>query len=201
MINRSLKNNRMDEVETLTKVYALLYSAYAETAFLKIIHTPYGFSDDYIQQIQSASNLETKWLKCLEFATSNLNNKGDVANKLKWLTCIMEKYIVQPSKIRNKIAHGQWKVCLNSKCTAENEETTEKILKLDYTNIDRLFNIYKLFSECVEDLIESPHKAHYRDFYSKYTELQDYIEKTDGYSIEKKKQLLQASPKYMRNRH
>ena len=60
MINAALRKNRMMEVETLTKTYALIYSAYAEVSFLKVIHTPYGFSENYIQQIQAQRNLEEK---------------------------------------------------------------------------------------------------------------------------------------------
>lgn len=36
---------------SLTKVYALLYSTYVETSFLKLIHTPKAFIESEIMQI------------------------------------------------------------------------------------------------------------------------------------------------------
>lgn len=199
LMNQALRGNRLFEVEALTKTYALMYSAYAEVSFLKLINTPHGFSEDYIEQIQSCRNLEEKWIKCLTFAFEKIigdHNKGEIANKLKWLREIMEEYIISPSQIRNKIAHGQWCVCLNNECTAVNADMTTTLADLDYVKIDRLFTIYAMFAQCVEDLIESPYKTHYRDFYFRLTLLKEYIDETDGYTIETKKALLQSSPKH-----
>lgn len=196
MINGALRKHRMLEVETLTKLYALLYSAYAEVSFIKLIHTPYGFTEDYIQQIELQRNLESKWKKCLFFALQKIDTekaKGEVANKRQRLERIMEEYIITPSQIRNKVAHGQWKVCLNNDCTATNPELTVQIQQLDYAKIERLFNIYKIFSQCVEDLIESPERAHHRFYYERLVELETYIEKTKNYTIESKKKVLEDS--------
>lgn len=198
MINAALRKNRMMEVETLTKTYALIYSAYAEVSFLKVIHTPYGFSENYIQQIQAQRNLEEKWRKCINLAFAeiqNESNKGEINNKKQKLERIMQKYIIEPSQVRNKIAHGQWKTSLNSESTAINIDITQKIQMLDYVKIDILFHIYDVFSSCVEDLIESPHRAHYRYFYPRMVELEEYIKKTKSYSIEGKKYIFRNSPK------
>lgn len=198
-LNNAIKNNRRQEIETLTPILALLYSAYAEVAFIKMIHTPYGFEPSYIEQILSQRNLEEKWKKCLEFAFDrilNESNKGEVANKRKQLNTILNEYIIEPSQIRNKIAHGQWSVCLNTNNTAVNNELTIKLQNLDCVQIFRLFEIYNKFAECVEDLIESPHKAHYQYYYPKMEELKSHIEKTRGYTLATKTSLLQSSLKY-----
>lgn len=39
-------------------MYALLYSAYVETSFLKLIHTPKAFTESEIIQIMAERNLE-----------------------------------------------------------------------------------------------------------------------------------------------
>lgn len=199
LINNAIKNNRYQEIESFTPIIALLYSVYAEVAFFKMIHTPYGFEDSYIEQILSQRNLEDKWTKCLDFAfdrIQNDTNKGEVANKRKQLNDILNEYIIEPSQVRNKIAHGQWSVCLNSTNTAINNETTTKIQNLDCVQIYTLFEIYNRFAECIEDLIESPYKAHYQYYYPKMEELKQYIDKTKGYSLDTKKTLLQSSQKY-----
>jgi hypothetical protein len=177
----------------------LLYSAYAEVSFLKTIHTPYGFDESFIDQIQSARNLEEKWKKCLELAFRNIEkrtNLGMIRNQKQELDRYLMRYIIEPSQIRNKIAHGQWIECLNSDCTAVNHDLSTKMSQLDFVTIDRYFNIYQRFSQCVEDLIESPKKAHFRFFYGRLDELNNYINKTEPYSSESKAVMLQSSPKH-----
>ena len=198
MLNRALANHRWDEVNTLTKTYALLYSAYAEVTFLKMIHTPYGFSDSYIKEIQKQRNLEEKWEKCFELVFAAIltdNNKGSISNQKLKLERILKEYIIKPSQIRNKIAHGQWKICLNSESTAVNSDTTALVADLDYVRIDILFNVYDIFARCIEDLIESPKRAHFEYFYSNCVELEEYLEATKSYTKESKLQVLQESPK------
>lgn len=43
---------------------------------------------------------------------NNRANLGEIANKKQTLNRILDKYIIAPSQMRNKIAHGQWSVCL-----------------------------------------------------------------------------------------
>lgn len=186
-INLSIKNNKKDIIPVLTKNYALLYSAFAETCFLKMIHTPYGFSDTKIKQISSQRNLEKKWEKCLEFAFALIdNNSGEFHTKRQSLEKLINKYVHEPSQIRNKIAHGQWVVALNSENTATNQETTTRVSALDFVQIDILFDIYEKIGQVIEDLIESPHKAHFRDFYNHLTELENLVERTKNWTIESK---------------
>lgn len=201
LLNQALRANRMHEVNALTKTYALMYSAYAEVSFTKLVHTPHGFEESYIQQILSCRNLDEKWNKCMKFALARIShdhNKGQIANKLKWLRQMLNDYIIAPSQIRNKIAHGQWNTCLNNDCTSVNPTMSAAVSSLDYVQIDRLFAIYEMFSQCIEDLIESPFKAHYRDFYSRVSALESYIEETKDYTLQSKQKQLQSSPKYQK---
>jgi hypothetical protein len=190
ILNQSLKNKRHAEIQALTKVFALMYSAYAEVAFLKTIHTPYGFNEQIILDIQSKKYLEAKWLKCIEVAFINLNsinNAGEIANKKQKLTQLLNDYVIKPSQIRNKIAHGQWCKALNSDSTAINIETTNNVNCLDFVEIDKLFQLYTKYCQIIEDLIESPRKAHYRFFYSSLVEMELYINKTNMWTIDSKK--------------
>ncbi len=188
-VNQSIKHNENASFAALTKLYALLYSSFAEVCFLKIIHTPYGFSDDYINQISSQRNLDQKWLKCLELAFSRVNqigNAGEIQNKKKTLTQYILKYVIEPSQLRNKIAHGQWKAALNSENTAINQATTDKINNLDFVKIDILFTVYEKISQAVEDLIESPHRAHFNSFYNHMSELETFVSETENWNLKSK---------------
>ena len=197
MFNNALRNNAVEQINLLTKSYAQLYSAYAEASFLKLVYTPYVFIDTERKKILSERNVENKWKKILELAFENLNNdsKGERANKELKLTRIYKEYVVLPSQIRNKIAHGQWKVALNEDNTAINEDTTSRINDLDFVKIDYYFEIYTQFNQCIEDLLKSP-KTHYRDYYPRIIELEEYIEKHSTWTVETRKTRLINSSKY-----
>ena len=83
LVNRAIREKQDPDLISLTKMYALLYSAYVETSFLKLIHTPKAFTESEIIQIMAERNLEQKWLKCVDLAFNKLNttNLGEVRNK------------------------------------------------------------------------------------------------------------------------
>ena len=51
LVNRAIREKQDPDLISLTKMYALLYSAYVETSFLKLIHTPKAFTESEIIQI------------------------------------------------------------------------------------------------------------------------------------------------------
>lgn len=196
LFNKSVRTNDHSSFNALTKLFALLYSSFAEVCFLKMVHTPYGFSEDLIRQIQEQRNLEQKWNKCLELAFAqidNMANKGEIQNKKLILQRHINDYIIEPSQLRNKIAHGQWQVALNNDNTAINNNTTAKILALDLVQVDILFEVYEKIGQTLEDLIESPHKTHFRDFYFHMAELDSLINDTHTWNITSKIQILKAT--------
>lgn len=200
LVNRAIREKNDADLISLTKMYALLYSAYAEMSFLKLIHTPGAFSESEITQIENGRNLEEKWTKCVEFAFKKLNpnaNPGEIANKKQTLRRILTEYIIAPSQIRNKVAHGQWIICLNNDCTRVNHDATLKMQQLDFVRIDRYFSIYGQFQQCILDLSVSQ-KTHYRDYYTIIVNLEQYIESTKSWSLETKKQEILSSKKYQR---
>ncbi len=101
LVNRAIREKQDPDLISLTKMYALLYSAYVETSFLKLIHTPKAFTESEIIQIMAERNLEQKWLKCVDFAFNKLNttNFGEVANKKQTLHRLLQEYIIiDPNK-------------------------------------------------------------------------------------------------------
>lgn len=200
LVNEAIRDKDNSTIDSLTKLYALLYSSYVEVSFIKLIHTYGAFSESEIRQIQSQRNLEEKWQKCVELLFSRINtstNLGEIANKKQKLTRILKEYIINPSQIRNKVAHGQWVICLNNECTDINKDTTNELQNLDFVIIDRYFSIYKQFQQCILDLSISP-KTHYRDYYLIITDLEEYIESTKKWSMESKINDILTSPKYKR---
>ena len=201
IINRALKENKTVTVNIQTKLYALLYSTYSEAVFMKMILTPYGFEPDYLNQILAQSSVQEKWYKCLDLAFSkfNKNKKGsEIPNKKLELKKIINEYIIDPSIIRNKIAHGQISVALNSKNTSLHLDLTDKIQNIDVIYISRLFYINEKLTSIIEDLIESPDKAHYDYYYNKFQVLKNYIEKSKHWSISTKMNTTSMSKKIVR---
>lgn len=197
LFNEALRKNSRQEIEFLTKIYALFYSAYAECSFQKLINTPNGFEQSIIDDIQKQRNLEEKWIKCVDLALTHIGDckeKGIIANKSQSLKRILNKYIITPSQIRNKIAHGQWAECLNNDCSDLNHHITGEIKKLDFVKLDRLFTVYDMYQQCIVDLIVSP-KTHYRDFYSLMVRIEEYIRYTKDWDIETKREQLADSSK------
>ncbi|MCS4164768.1 hypothetical protein [Sphingobacterium sp. BIGb0116] len=188
LINRSLKSGKEHTVLIQTKVYALIYSTFSEASFSKMVLTPYGFEQGFINQILALDlnlSLQEKWIKCLDlaFIKFSLNKKGsEVPNKKLELSRIIQKFVIEPSIIRNKIAHGQFSQAINRQGNLVNPELTKKILDLSFVGVMRLFKINRLLVSIIEDLIESPDYFHHSNYYSKFQKLCDFIEKSASWT-------------------
>ncbi|MCZ2474419.1 hypothetical protein G9H61_03120 [Aquirufa ecclesiirivi] len=201
-INRSLKTGKKLTASVQTKVYALLFSTYSEASFMKMILTPHGFDQPFVDEILRQESIQEKWLKCLELAFLKFSKQtkgSEVPNKTIGLKRIIQEFIVEPSVIRNKIAHGQLTIALNSKNTNLNPTITNQLDKLDFVTISRWFEINKQLCAIIEDLIESPDKAHYNYYYSKYQSLEAFIVKTNSWTVETKLNTKSMTKNVIRN--
>jgi hypothetical protein len=201
IINRAIKQNKQSTIKVQTKLYALMYSTYAESSFMKMILTPYGLEQKYVDEILNKKNIQDKWYETIELAFNKFKtfSKGsEIPNKKLELKKIIQKFIIDPSVIRNKIAHGQFSVALNRNNTSLNTELTQKIEDLDIVYIYRLFEINKALVSIIEDLIESPDKAHYMYYYQKYQKLEDFISKSSTWNMASKLQTESMSKKVLR---
>tara|TARA_R110000850_G_C9984993_1_gene466358 strand:+ start:207 stop:710 length:504 start_codon:yes stop_codon:yes gene_type:complete len=100
---------------------------------------------------------------------------GHVANTRQKIESLIDQYIYDPSLLRNKIAHGQWKVALNSHNTKVNSTLTSKVQAISVVDLYRHKEAFQSLFRIVEDIIESPNKAHHRDYWvhiSKFEESQ-----------------------------
>lgn len=191
-INALLKGNKHDSAYRITKLYALLYSTFSEANFMKMILTPYGFSQDFVDQINKQENIQAKWYKCIELGFSIYQTKwkpkknSEIPNKIQELKRVVNRYVVSPSVIRNKIAHGQINETLNSKQTKLNHELTQDLNNLNQVKIYIWFQIQIMLTEIIEDLIESPDKNHINTYYIKTQGLNEFILRTSNWDIQSK---------------
>ena len=191
-INHSLRASDTTSANVQTKILALVFSAWAEARFSKLIHTPYGFKLNEIRQIkiiQKRYGLEQGWEKCLQLAlrkVSPVSKGSEIPNKRQAISRIIKTYIIEPSLLRNKIAHGQWRVALNRDNDAENPEFTAKLEKLDVIAVTIWLKSYEFLARIIEDLIESPTRAFRRDYWLHLSQLEDFLDIASQWTLEDK---------------
>lgn len=199
-INDALRRNDQIKAQALTKTMALVFCTWVEANFLKVIHTPYGFSLDEVQQIKKVykkNGVEKGWEKCIELGirkASKRKNSNYLPNIRLELTNLIQQYIVEPSLLRNKIAHGQWTIALNRENIDVNNELTSSLAKLDVVTISKWFKVHGHISLIVESLIESPNRTFHRDYWIEIAKLKEIISKTENWSLENKVDKLKQRP-------
>lgn len=198
-INFYLRKNNEFQVEIKTKLLALLHCTLSEAQFIQIVHTPDGFTNNEIEKIKLAkkSNIEDGWRQMIDFAMDKVgdwNNNSDLLNRRNSLLKIISDFIISPSILRNKIAHGQWEFALNRENTKENQELTKQLKDLDVVEITKWFDIHQYMGLIVRDLIQSPKKSFHNNYWINLTNLEQYLEKSKSWTLETKKELLKLKP-------
>lgn len=173
-INQAYKRGDRPFATTQTKVLALVFCAYSEALFSKLLHTPNALSIVQIEQIKKAgkNNISRAWIKCIHIATSRIDGgkENHIPNLRQRLGKFVLKYIVEPSQVRNKVAHGQWAVALNSDGTAINQDLTNQLRDLDIVKLERMYHAFMSFVSIMDNIIASPNKAHWRFYWDHIAE-------------------------------
>lgn len=179
-----------------TKLLAQVYCAYAEAMFSKVIHTPDGLSIDDIAQIKlkGKENIVVAWKKCVDLSLKKVRGKNSshIPNARRKINELIDCYIFDPSLLRNKIAHGQWIVALNRNNTNVNAELTSKIQAISVVDLYQKKEAFKSLSCILEDIIKSPNKAHYRDYWVHITQFETSQLKMASLTVENKISALKA---------
>jgi hypothetical protein len=195
-INADLVVGRHASAQIHTKTLTLVYCAWSEAVLSKLVHTPYGFSLNEIEQIKLAqkSSVVDAWKKSIQLALAKVGSrKGSyIPNIQLRLTRLVSKYIEEPSLVRNKVAHGQWKVALNRENTNVNAAISQQISDLSVVQLDLWREAFLGLAEIVEAMIESPDRAFHRDYWPIISRIEDHLAQTAKYSLERKVALLRA---------
>jgi hypothetical protein len=199
-INEALRKDNRDVAGGLTKCLALVFSAWAESNFSKIIHTPYGFELDEIEQIKntwSQSGIGEGWKTALEVALRKAPSRGKsnyLPNIRLTITRIIELYAIAPSLVRNKLAHGQWAITLNRENTRVNQDLTLTVCNIDCVQVDRWREAHRILAEMMETLIESPERAFHRDYWGAIARLETELVRRETWTIDTKLARLRPKP-------
>jgi hypothetical protein len=194
-IHPQLLSGNEKGVEVHTRLLALTYCAWTEALFSKLIHTPYGFDLDEIDQIKTearTNGVTAGWRRCLTLAIRHVEGEraGHLANVTQSVNRLIDRYIESPSLVRNKIAHGQVVIALNRDNTDVNYDLTSEIEQLNIVALDRHKYACQGMADIVEAIIESPQKGAMRDYWTLTQQVTDHLTETEGHSIETKIALL-----------
>jgi len=199
-LNSFLKKDNIISLRYYTFFYALMYSALMEASFKKLIFTPYGFSNNEIEQIISVSktNISQAWIVCLEIALPKVYGPKNVSflpNAKKRLKKLIDQNITKPYEIRNKIAHGQWSWATNKYLSKVNNETSRKLQSIDYIEVDKWFETCDLISHIMEMLIVSPKKGFTNNYWRTVSDIENKIYEMSSWTMEKKKEKMKSKQK------
>lgn len=188
-INKDLVIDNIVSAKLNTKLLALIFSAWSEATLSKLIHTPHGLELDEIQQIKSLichHSIVHGWKKCLELGLIKVKSSPKssyIPNIKQKVERIIGQYVEEPSIIRNKIAHGQWDICLNSQNTSINHAITANVQDINVVNLSVWKEAHSALSNIIEALIESPDRAFHRDYWKHTVDLDEHLKKTENWTL------------------
>ncbi len=208
-VNRQINNSILSKddaaVAMNTKLLAVIYCAFAEVAFSKLIHTPKGLTIGEIEQIKASGRAGVKfgWVKCAELSVRRIDGTkhNHRPNVLQTLKKLIEEFIYDSSLIRNKLAHGQWHIALNSENTAVNQQLTQDVGGLTVVELYRRHYSLEKLAAIIEDLIESPNRAHRRDYWAHLTELERKHQEVSAWTMEEKTAQLRVKKSHSKASH
>lgn len=203
-INDAYRTDNIHLAKFQTKMLGLVFCALAEVTFFKLIHTPYGLSGVEIAQIkyEAKQDIVKGWQKCLVLSSKKIesNKSNHVPNIVKSVSLLINNYIKEPSLIRNKIAHGQWHTALNRKNTAINQELTDKVNDLTIVDLYRYKTSFEKLSTILEDIIESPNKAHWKFYWLHVTEYEALQSEIAKWTLQKKIDRIKIKAEFYKNK-
>ena len=186
-INYAYKIEDLSLVKHQTRMLALVFCAYTEANFSKLIHTPYGLNTHEISQVKKAQkrSIVKAWKECLRVSAKKIQSKrsNHIPNLIQETNRLITSYIEEPSLIRNKVAHGQWAISLNSDNTKINDDLTQNVKNLTVVDLYRFKAAFDKLNAILEDIIESPNKAHWKFYWAHITEFDQEQERLKKHTV------------------
>lgn len=198
-INSDIRRGKVFQVETKTKLLALLYSAWSEAQFVQIVYTENGFSSSEIKNLLKSKKkgITEGWVDMIKLAFKKVGDPVadvELGKKLNKVLSLISDQIKKPSSIRNKIAHGQWIEALSGSLNEVDPAMSSELGGLDSVQIVRQINIHDYLGRIVRDLVQSPTLGFGRDYLVHITELELYAIKTKDWSVATKLNELDKKP-------
>lgn len=208
VLKRSINFNLVEEdqpsLNVNTRLYALLYSAWAEAKLHKTVFTPHGLSLSEIEEVETKvkSNIEQGFLACLDLALPKVygSTSSFIPNAKLRLGRLVNRHIVKPSELRNKFAHGQWAIAIKSDFGDTHTDLTTRIAQIDCVEIERWFKAHESISHLMEMLVCSPHKGFTENYWEYVQKIEEDLDKMSTWTIEQKRMNLTIKKRFQKKR-
>jgi len=69
-INDALRKDDDFSLRVYTNLYILIYSSWAEASLVRLVHTPFGFTEEEKKKIFRDQDVLNKWKKCINISFS-----------------------------------------------------------------------------------------------------------------------------------
>lgn len=142
-LNQAIKENKTDLEETNVRMLIILYASYLEPALGYITHIyEKQITNKIKNDVLSKRSEIDKWLELIDvlfrkhylngtYKELNLLNLGHTNyHRYRYIKELCDTDIRTIIEIRNKLAHGQWSIALNSDDFQKNQSVTTKIWTL-----------------------------------------------------------------------
>ncbi len=168
-----------------TRLYTFLLCSWLEARLKKILYegSSVAFLDEERNIVLNGKSMSEKWIRCFnvsvcksygftfEREVNDYRNHFNENSDEKYCYCKVCEYlddIKQAITIRNRLAHGQWEIQLNSH---ENNLACDGIISFfeKYDNIqklDLLYNIYRIIAEIISSYVVYKDKVSTNNFKS-----------------------------------
>jgi len=199
-INLAMRRADDSTERSHTLVLAVLYCAWLEAFFSKLVHTPFGLTSDEIEQVkaqQSKDGIARAWDKCVQLALRRVPDRGRsnyLPNIEQQLQTLIDDFVQKPAILRNKVAHGQWVMALNRHNSAVNVETTKELADLNVVTVDRWKLAVSRLAAVIEALIESPGRAFHRDYGTEMARMKEDLKASQSWTRESRMDRLARKP-------
>lgn len=156
----------------------------------------------YLNIIKSIKDTKENNWKALLQETNNNYKQNNILSKTRKQEIIsyLKTYIDNQSKVRNKIAHGQWVNGLKSEDNAfggkdlDTNLTTE-IQNLNVVNIMIEFEVHTTLGKIIRELVQSPSKGFNNNYQKHITELNEFLNQSASWNMVDKRNILNLRDK------
>lgn len=180
IVQRNLREcislDESDQVFVYTKILSHLVNSWVEVRLMKLIYECGAFSDSEKTKIIASKKLESKWVTALNIAfcksfgvsgPKKIRSQTIVPftarSQYEALLLIIKNDLLDSNRIRNKIAHGQWRFAFNEEFTAINGELTKTLTQENILKLQFRLAMFKSLAQIINDLAV-PKSTYQRDF-------------------------------------
>ena len=168
-LNAAIKNRDELQERMYVRLIIILWMTWAECKLNALLTEHPQVTDQDREHIDSSSRSELdRWNLILETFVRRRYLDDDPGRELSRLTLghttfhrymtlseLINNNIALYIEIRNRLAHGQWHIALNSELSAKNPDLTQRIWKLSKVDVLILKRTLIVISRAISDLVSS----------------------------------------------